>query len=479
MSINAVSTQLWPEKAKGIMKDKHINIEDLQARYKKIFFPWSTNYETERLYFSLRIQQRPLIIVKAVSTDELESILDYVYKKNLTIRVCGGRHSTQLLSPEVLVDISYFNEISYEHKTLIVGAGATQGQANEFLFTHKNLNYYSHFGHYSYGRTSSFPGGSAQSVGVGGISTVGGIGVLRRTFGLTIDSIISFIITLPPTKEQGSRTIEVKKTLNPDLFWALCGGGANNFGIISKITYELFEVNDIVEYEVTWDFDLAKEVIDLWCNTAINRPKEFTEELDIYYKNGVFGISLSGFYVVPKNESDAKEKVTEMLQYLGGTLTIEPTTKYSEMYKTMVKNRVYHNFSILQGVFTNNIDSDFIINSIKSSSLLKGDTVIEIELLGGKIKESDVGSFGYRKSNFFANINCAWENLEDTQASENWLNSFTKDFIVGNGVYLGFPITFTDIEFSNRIYYGESYEKLQKIKKQYDPENVLTYSGTL
>ena len=69
----------------------------------------------------------------------------------------------------------------------------------------------------------------------------------------------------------------------------------------------------------------------------------------------------------------------------------------------------------------------------------------------------------------------------NSQENQNWLNDYFKQLVpLSNGVYLGFPITFTNIPYTNMIYYGKtSYKKLIEIKKKYDPENILTYSGTL
>jgi len=153
---------------------------------------------------------------------------------------------------------------------------------------------------------------------------------------------------------------------------------------------------------------------------------------------------------------------------------------YTDTYKHLVENRVYDNFYLIQGVFTNQIDINLIINSLLYSKKINGDKIIEIELLGGKIKEGKVGSFGFRNSNFFINVSSKWQNLVATQENEKWLNSITKQLINrADGVYLGFPITFTDIPHTNKIYYSNSHNKLKEIKNKYDPENVLSYSGTL
>ena len=300
---------------------------------------------------------------------------------------------------------------------------------------------------------------------------------------MTIDSILSFIITVPPTTSRTATTIVATRTEHSDLFWALCGGGGNNFGIISQITYELFEVDDVIAYTLTWPFEEAKKVIDIWHSTSTSRPNAFTEEINIFCKSGVLGISVDGSYVIPKGQThtEAVTVVSDTLAYMGGDLTLNPTFNYSKQYKEMVHSRVYNNFSILQGVFTNTIDSDFIVKSIIEASKLSGDTIIEFELLGGKVQEGVTGSFGFRDSKFFLNANCNWSELVDTQAHEGWLNDFTKEIVLShcNGVYLGFPIAFTNIPHTKQIYYGKHYSTLRSIRDTYDPEGVLVYSGTI
>jgi hypothetical protein len=164
MLINLTTTELWIEKSSKIMKEKKINIIQLNKTFENIYFPWTSNYDLYRNYYSLRIQQRPLFIIQVINIKEIETILDYVYKKNLKIRICTGRHSTQLLSPDVLVDMSLMNNIDLKKDALIVQGGCTQGQCNEYLFEKIGKNHYSNFGHWTYGRTGAFAGGSAQTV---------------------------------------------------------------------------------------------------------------------------------------------------------------------------------------------------------------------------------------------------------------------------------------------------------------------------
>jgi len=484
MSLTLKSTQLWPYNSRLIIEEKKINIDWLKQQFTNIYFPWDDLYDLERNYYSLKIQQRPLIIIQPTNTNEIEKILDYCYENKLKLRICNGRHSTQLLSPDVLIDMSKMNDIKMICDKLYIGGGAIQGQVNDFLFVKSNSNNYSHFGHFKYGRSNpEVSTGTAESVGISGISSIGGIGTLRRTFGLTIESVEGFQITIPPTSKSKSKTIIASEHLHPDLFYGLLGGGANNFGIVSEIKYNSFEAGDVIEYTINWDWSQAAKIIELWSSTSPSRPNEFTEELDLSKVDNKLGITLQGLYQIPpkQNLKKAFENILGNLSYLGGELKISEPKKYSSVYTNMVKSRVYYNFSMIQSVFTNILNHIDIVMLLEKSTLFQENVVIEIELLGGVIPQSSKGSFGFRNSNFFVAISSGWNKLEDSESHENWINYSLTNFISNgiDGSYVGFPIAFGNINHTNKIYYNESYEKLLEIKKKYDPENILSYSGTL
>src|SRR5579863_6303534 len=106
--LKVTTPELWPLKAREILKSKNVDVSELQEMFTHIAFPWDNVYNTERVYFSLRIEQRPLFIVKPCCVSEIEKILNYVRLKNVTVRIMNGRHSSALVHSEVLVDMSAF-----------------------------------------------------------------------------------------------------------------------------------------------------------------------------------------------------------------------------------------------------------------------------------------------------------------------------------------------------------------------------------
>ena len=75
--LDRTTKQLWPHEAKQILDSKNVNIKKLKKNFKHIYFPWTQNYDFNRNYYSLRIQQRPLFIIEVTNTNEIELILKY------------------------------------------------------------------------------------------------------------------------------------------------------------------------------------------------------------------------------------------------------------------------------------------------------------------------------------------------------------------------------------------------------------------
>lgn len=478
--------ELWPTKAYGIIQSKNLSVRKLKKLF-NIIFPWDDNYDQQRMLFSTQIQERPLFIIQPDDEDEIIHVLNLIKRYNLTIRIVGGRHSTALQNPDVFLDMSNFNKIEFK-KYIKVGAGCTQGDVNYFLFN-KHKKYYFQGAKPNHPNSLTFPGGSASTVGVAGISTVGGVGVLRRTLGLTIDSIKAYRIVLPPTNKKEAEVVLASESNNSDLFWALRGGGGANFGVITKIYYQPIKIDRVILYHVEWDYKNAEDVLDYWQVMAPNRSKYFNEDLSIYTTTNNAGekikvIELVGVYVVPDNESttDAINTIKSQVSALYGTLTLADPEEYAKIYDMFVRKRIYHSFSVGKTFFTKNcISGRKILDQLEKATEINGSAYIGLQLMGGEIstKSSNQTAFYPRDAKFFIDIFNYWDSVVDQEANMKW-NGKTFNILYpenGGNVYLGFPIP----NMSNHleVYYGTNYKKLLNIKKRIDPLNLLKYPGSL
>lgn len=491
MALEVTTQNIWPVNARRILEEKHVDISSLEKSYNKIYFPWNNNYDSHRNYYSLRIQERSLFIIKPVNTDELEHILNYVKEKNLTIRIMNGRHSSALTFSEVLIDITYFLKIKLNGEILKAGGGLTQGHVNNYLFNQQNehgkCNIYSNFGSFHHPRieTVSLNAGSAASVGIIGLTSSAGISNLCRMYGLACDYALSFKITLPPTSTSPSKTILCDKDNHVQLFWALRGGMASNFGFVTEITYKIIEVPKITNYSITWDYKEAQKVLILWQKTSPSRPKNFNEDLILHNNPGTenLTIQLGGTYVSEGESDEETQKIIrKTLSYLGGTLTIYPSIEYDDHYRNLVKEREYSNFSIIQPLFCKKFDVGKLLKWMKKGKKLPSSVGISLTLLGGEISKvsSENTAFYPRKAQFFLDIFLKYNQINDGYVMDQWGNGVVADFLKDKMyAYVGFPITFSNIKYTPEIYYGKNTKKLIKIRDHYDPLNILKPCGTL
>lgn len=477
--------QLWPRKSRTLIKEKGLSVSKLIAIFDNhIIFPWDDNYDQQRMLFSTQIQERPLFIVQAVYERYIIETLNLLKQYNLTIRIVGGRHSTALQNPDIFLDISSIDSIVKDGKYLRVGAGATQGQVNAYLFD-KHPELYFPGAKPNHPNSLAFPGGSAATVGVAGISTVGGIGTLRRTLGLTVDSIKAFKIIIPPRINSPACSIMASKSRNSDLFWALLGGGAANFGVVTEIIYHTLKVNDVILYQISWDFSDARKVLIKWQKTAPSRPNAYNEDLAIFTQgNSKLGINLIGIYVIPRNETiiEAKLNITRELKSLGGDLVLAEASTYTDVYKKFVDERVYHNFSVGKTFLTHEIvPADILLDRLELMRNTNGQAYIGLQLMGGKIsdRKSSETAFFARKSKFFVDIFNFWDSAVDQEVNMKWNGQTFKGLydIIGPYTYLGFPVP--NLPNHLNAYYGTNKERLVKVKKAIDPLGLLKFPGSI
>ncbi|XP_074351604.1 tetrahydroberberine oxidase-like [Apium graveolens] len=195
----------------------------------------SSNYSETLLYsinnlrFAKPDTPKPLVIIKALSESHIQSVIYCSKKHNLDMRIRSGGHSFEGLSyvsplPFVILDLVNFKSFSAETKTNTawIGSGLTNGEL-----------------YYKIGKTSDrlgFPSGLFGNVGVGGLISGGGYGMMMRKFGLAADHVIDARLI-----DSNGRILD-RKLMGEDWFWAIRGGGGGSFGVVVSWKVRLLPV---------------------------------------------------------------------------------------------------------------------------------------------------------------------------------------------------------------------------------------------
>ncbi|MHB8631054.1 MAG: FAD-binding oxidoreductase, partial [Candidatus Limnocylindria bacterium] len=175
-------------------------------------------YDSARLLYNTRFDGlRPQAIARCASVADVQACIEFARRNGIAIAARSGGHSYGGWSggPGLVVDVAGLASIDVRGDTAAIGAGVRLADA------------YAAVG----ARGRGIAAGSCPTVGIAGLTLGGGLGVLSRAWGLTCDSVVSVDLV---TADGTVRTADAQR--DPELFWALRGGGGGNFGIVTSFT---------------------------------------------------------------------------------------------------------------------------------------------------------------------------------------------------------------------------------------------------
>jgi FAD/FMN-containing dehydrogenase len=206
--------------------------------------PGSASYGTVRLTQNPRYDgARPLAVLSVADAQDVATGIAFAQDHGVKVALRSGGHSYPGWSAgdgALVVDVRPLHGVSLHGTTATVGAGASLVQVYDALGT----------------RGRGVAGGSCPTVGIAGLTQGGGVGVLTRTHGLTSDQVTALRVVLAD-----GRVVTASPTSEPDLFWALRGGGGGHLGVVTSFTFRTFAAPAITRAFVQWPFSAASHVV--------------------------------------------------------------------------------------------------------------------------------------------------------------------------------------------------------------------------
>jgi FAD binding domain/Berberine and berberine like len=215
------------------------------------------DYDEARALFNAMIDKRPAAIAYCLDEQDVASAIGFARERGLRVAVRGGGHNGGGLGSVddgLVIDLSPMAEIAVDRAARMV---RVQGGA---LLKDVDAATHAH--------GLAVPVGIIGTTGVGGLTLGGGTGHLTRTHGLTIDHLVAATVVLA----DGS-VVQVDADRDPDLFWAIRGGGGN-FGVLTSFSFDCVPVTNVVAGPMWWPVEQTDEILSWYRDFIGDQPLE-------------------------------------------------------------------------------------------------------------------------------------------------------------------------------------------------------------
>ena len=430
--------------------------------------PDDPRYDEARALFNAMIDKRPALIARCASPEDVARVIGFARAHDLPLAIRGAGHNGGGLGSVddgVVADLSLLHSVSVDPETRAVraGGGATWGEVDAATNPHG----------------LAVPSGIISTTGVGGLTLGGGIGHLTRGYGLTVDNLLAAEVVLADGQRVNASADE-----NPDLFWALRGGGGN-FGVVTEFTFQAHPVSDIVGGPTFWPIEETEEVLKAYreflptlarnatgffCWHTVPPGPPFPEEIHMRKICGIV-------WCIVGSDEEAEQAMAPMLSI--GTPLMHGVQRMPLPALNSAFDDLYcpGDQWYWRADFMNEIPDEAIAQNEEWNQNMptwkSGSHMYPIDGAAHDVGKNET-PWAYRDTRWSQVIVGVDPDPAGADAVRDWAVGYWEavhPYSAGGG-YVNFMM---GDEGQERVQatYGSNYERLAKIKTEYDPENVF------
>jgi FAD/FMN-containing dehydrogenase len=434
-----------------------------------LFLPGDPGYDTGRTVWNAMIDRRPAAIVRAAGAADVIGAVGFARRHNLLIAVRGGGHNiagNAVADGGLMLDLSGLKSVrvDVEARAARVEPGVTLAEFDREA--------------QAFGLAT--PLGINSTTGIAGFTLGGGFGWISRKHGMTVDNLLSADVV---TADGQLRHASARE--NPDLFWAIRGGGGN-FGVVTSLEYRLHPVGpQVIAGLIVHPLARAPEVLDGYRRFVATAPDEVSAWVVLrkapplpFLPAEHHGKEIVVLAVCALGDLGQAEQAVAPLRAVGKPIADivgpMPFTAWQSIFDPLLAPgaRNYwksHSFRKLDDGLI-----DVLLDATRS--LPTEECEIAVPHLGGAINRMphDATAYPHRDVEFVMNVHTRWRNPEQDAACIAWARRIfdaAAPFATG-GVY----VNFMPGDEGQRVKsgaYGRNFDRLAKLKATYDRGNLF------
>ncbi len=432
-----------------------------------VIYPNDPEYPQARMNWDPYTNAFPIVVVFVQQDEDVVNAVKWARERNVPIRIRSGRHALakdfSQANGAIVIDTSQMTNVQLDKTTgtATVQPGIRVGALVQMLAKEGVLA----------------PFGDSSTVGMGGISTGGGITAVQRTTGLISDNIVGATVV-----DANGHILRVSADENTDLFWAIRGGGGGNFGIITSYTFTVrpapFQVGI---FEIIWPWEQSDIVIDAWQRWAPSVDQRLGTILEVFSKkNGLLhsrGIFLG-------SQAELETLITPLtgvgspIQVFTDEVTLLEAIDFWAPNEPLfdTQNTTWSSTWVERILPPDGIQAirSFLEKAQGSESnvffLNSGGTMNQVP--------PHATAFFWRNTMYYLEWDASWTQVEEAEKQLQLVNETRirlQPYITGS--YVNVP----DLNLKNYAwdYWGGNLARLQKVKAKYDPDNVFNFAQSV
>jgi FAD/FMN-containing dehydrogenase len=420
--------------------------------------PADAEYDAARRCFNALVDRRPAVIARCVGPGDVAAAFDFGRAHGLEVAVRGGGHNPAghcVSDGGLVIDLSLMRTVEVDGGTRIARA---DGGATWLDFDSATQ---------ALGLVT--PGGVVGSTGVAGLTFGGGIGHLTAQYGLTCDNLVGAEVVTP----EGA-VVRAGADENADLLWALRGGGGN-FGVATRLEFRLHPLDRVVGGVLAYGGNGVREALRRFRDVAAGSPHDLSCQAVLSCDES----AAPALIVAPcYTGSDADPEELRTLRSAPG-LVDDGVRPHSFIDQQLLFDSPYgENRHYWKGHFARELPDELLDELLERiGALERPPGGILIESLHGAPKEADAtaGVVGFRGAAFNISAMATWQDSGLDDEHINWARDTAaaiEPWSVSGG-YVNYMQADEPIERVRAAFGGEAFERLQELKRRFDPNNVL------